>query len=152
MAEVSRQPVLAAQVGVEVEDWQGAVRAACRPLIEAGAVEPRYADRCVEMVEAHGPYIVLAPGIALAHARPEDGVRRLGLALLRLATPVPFNHPENDPVDLVFAFGSPDREQHLGLLSALAKGLMEGLGERLRAARDGDEAEALLREVLQRAT
>lgn len=133
---------------MSVDGWQSAVRATLRPLAEAGAVEDRYVERCVELVEEEGPYMVLAPGIALAHARPEDGVRRLCLAVGVLTGPVEFGHPDNDPVDLVFAFGSPDREQHVGLLGALARRLEAGLGEELRRIADDEEAERLLEEAL----
>lgn len=143
MADVAGA-VSGARVRVTAGDWQEAVRAACAPLIEAGAAEPRYADRCIEMVLEHGPYIVLAPGLALAHARPEDGVVRLGLAVATLAAPVAFGHSDNDPVDVVLAFGSPDAEQHVGLLSALAQALSDGLDAQLRAARDPGTAERLL--------
>lgn len=136
--------MLEARVAVAADDWRTAVRAACAPLVESDALEPRYAERCIAMVDEHGPYMVLAPGLALAHARPEDGVRRLCVSAAVLARPVSFGHPENDPVDLVFAFGSPDSEQHVGLLAALADHLQRGLDHQLRDARDdGAAADAL---------
>ena len=141
-----------AKTGVVVSDWHAAIRAACHPLVEAGAFEQRYEDRCVANVEEMGPYIVLAPGIALAHARPEDGVRALGLSIAVLEHPVLFGHEANDPVDLVFAFGSPDKDAHIGLLSALASRLITGLGEQLRAAATQADARALLEEVVRDAT
>ena len=135
-------------LGSEVEDWRQAVRTACRPLVGTGAVSEAYVERCLAMVEEHGPYMVVAPGIALAHARPEDGVNRVCLALARLKSSVPFHHPDNDPVDLVFAFGSPDKTQHLDLLSALAKGLSGDLADRLRAANDDEQARDELESTL----
>lgn len=139
--------VVAARVAVTAADWRDAVRAACRPLVERGALEPRYEDRCISIVEEQGPYIVLAPGVALAHARPEDGVAQLALGVVALASPVAFGHPANDPVDVVFAFGSPDQESHLGLLAALSRRLVAGLAEEVRAAPSDDKATALLEEV-----
>jgi ascorbate PTS system EIIA or EIIAB component len=134
------RPVVAAGVAVEADDWQAAVRAACRLLVEAGAADQGYVDACVAMVEEHGPYMVVAPGIALAHARPEDGARMLGVSVAVLARPVEFGHPDNDPVDVVFAFGSPDADQHVELLASLAGGLTEGLADGLRAAPDDTAA------------
>lgn len=145
---VTLDVAVTARTAVAVPDWEGAIRAACRPLVDAGAFEERYEDRCVSIVHEQGPYIVLAPGIALAHARPEDGVRRLGLGAATLARPVPFGHPENDPVDVVLAFGSPDREAHLGILAALARHLVGGLADRIRQASTAAEATALLKEVV----
>jgi ascorbate PTS system EIIA or EIIAB component len=140
--------VLDVEFGVHVDGWQAAIRAACQPLLDGGAVEKRYVDRCIEMVLSHGPYIVVAPGIALAHARPEDGVSALGLAVATLVETVEFGHPENDPVDLVFAFASPDNDQHVRLLKALAEGIEEGLGVSLRQSVDARSARAVLEEVL----
>ena len=139
--------VLLARTHRPADDWKHAIREACAPLLDAGAITDTYPERCVALVEEHGPYIVLAPGIALAHARPEDGVRQLAVAVVTLAEPVAFDHPDNDPVDLVFAFGSPDTDQHVGLLSSLAGHLLTGLADRLRAAEDDAAAQRVLEEV-----
>ncbi|NEE03877.1 PTS sugar transporter subunit IIA [Phytoactinopolyspora halotolerans] len=143
------RPVVEASTAVDVEDWRAAVRAACRPLAAAGAVDDRYAERCIEIAEEHGPYMVLAPGLALAHARPEDGVHRLCLASATLAEPVPFGHADNDPVDLVLAFGSPDDSSHLRLLQAVAEHLLTGLAETLRETPDRERALIVLTDVVQ---
>lgn len=141
-------PYLHVRVGVDAPGWQEAIRAACAPLVSAGVVEARYGDACIDMVREHGPYIVLAPGIALAHARPEDGVLRVGVSVAVLAFPVEFGHEENDPVDLVIAFGSPDSDHHIDILAALAEGLAEGLADRLREAPDATHAKELVEEAI----
>ena len=82
-------------------------------LVDTDAVFPSYVDAMVRAVEELGPYMIVAPGIALAHARPEDGVKRMCMSLVRLASPVEFGSEANDPVDLVFAFGAVDKEAHL---------------------------------------
>ncbi len=142
-----KEAITIAQAKVEVTGWREAIRASCQPLVGSGAIEERYAERCIEIVEEQGPYIVVAPGIALAHARPENGVKRLCLSVTTLNEPVEFGHPENDPVDLVFAFGSPDSEQHIGLLQTLAERLQEGLARRLREAQTSKELDSLMRAV-----
>jgi ascorbate PTS system EIIA or EIIAB component len=146
---VASGAVLAAVVRRPVDDWQAAIRLSCSLLEKDGAVTAVYADRCIAMVEEHGPYIVLAPGIALAHARPQDGVIRLGVSVATLSEPVSFGHNDNDPVDVVFAFGSPDNDQHVELLSKLAQLLLGGLADRLRDAEDDATARSLLEEVTQ---
>ncbi len=69
--------------------------------------------------------MVVDAGVALAHARPEDGVKRPCMSLVRLATPVEFGSQENDPVDLIFAFGAVDKEAHLEALRDLATFLQD---------------------------
>lgn len=137
-----------AQVQVAAARWEDAVRAAAHLLVAQGAAEPRYEDRCVAIVAEQGPYIVVAPGIALAHARPEDGALGVGVAAAVLARPVAFGHPTNDPVDVVLAFASPDKDAHLGLLAHLATALVEGLAEGLRTSASSEEATARLKEAV----
>lgn len=141
------KPVVDAVVGAVATDWRGAVHAACAPLVTAGAVEARYPDRCIWIAEEHGPYMVLAPGIALAHARPEDGAVRLCLSAAVLARPVEFGHDQNDPVDLVLAFGSPDDASHLELLQSLAEHLLDGIADELRLAPNRAAAVQVLQRV-----
>ncbi len=109
----------------EATDWREAVSITGNLLVQNGVCEPRYIDAMIEAVEKLGPYMVLAPGIALAHARPEDGVIQIGLCIVTLAKPVNFGSPENDPVKLVIGFGGVDHESHLQLLQELAMFLME---------------------------
>jgi mannitol/fructose-specific phosphotransferase system IIA component (Ntr-type) len=105
---------------VPVESWQEAVQEATRLLVDTSAIEPRYGEAIARVLREMGPYAVLAPGIVLLHARPEDGVRRPCLAVLTLLEPVAFGHSANDPVDLVIAFGAVDKEAHLDALQQLA--------------------------------
>ncbi|MAT44232.1 MAG: PTS maltose transporter subunit IIBC [Anaerolineaceae bacterium] len=105
---------------IDVKDWEAAVRAAGNLLVDAGYVSPNYIEAMINAVHEMGPYMVLAPGLALAHARPEDGVLKMGISLVTLAKPVNFGSEANDPVNLVIAFGGTDHESHLGLLVTLA--------------------------------
>jgi mannitol/fructose-specific phosphotransferase system IIA component (Ntr-type) len=122
-------------LGVAVSDWQEAVRAAGALLVQAGKVEPRYVEGMIRMVQEIGPYIVIAPGVALPHARPEDGVKEACMSLVTLNPPVPFGNENNDPVELVVAFGSPDSRGHMEALTQLARLLEdESALERLKKA------------------
>ncbi|WP_199586397.1 hypothetical protein [Brachybacterium sp. JB7] len=44
----------------------------------------------IRTVEEHGPYIVIAPGFALATPGPNESVLRTALSFVRLAEPIPF--------------------------------------------------------------
>lgn len=140
-------PASAVRSQVAADDWKQAVRVAGELLVAQSAATAGYVDAIVSAVEELGPYIVLAPGIALAHARPEDGGKAVGFSLVQLAEPVEFGSVNNDPVDLVFAFVSPDAEQHITALSNLAEFIEEGDNlARLRAARTDDELYAVFQE------
>jgi len=113
------------QARVLLDSWGAAVDRVGQLLVRSGGVEPRYIEAMKRVLVEMGPYAVLAPGIVLLHARPDDGVRRPCLAMLTLATPVPFGHSQNDPVDLVFAMGAVDRQTHVAALQELARLLMD---------------------------
>lgn len=91
---------------------------------------------------------MLTKGLALVHARPEDGGLAVGVAAVRLAAPVEFGHPDNDPVDLLLAFCTPDPDAHVGTLSGLARALSGGLAGRLRAASGDEDMTRILKEAL----
>lgn len=134
-------------VGVSARDWREAVEAGGRLLRDAEAVEERYIDAMLRTVEELGPYAVIAPGVTIPHARPEDGAKKVGLSLIVLSEPVAFGSAENDPVDLVFAFATADPNDHIGLIQALADFLEDRSNlHALRQARTAAEA----REVIQR--
>ncbi|QKW36120.1 PTS sugar transporter subunit IIA [Actinomadura sp. NAK00032] len=145
-----RQPpvVIAATDGVVAADWREAVRKAASALVDAGAAGEGYPDACVRVVEENGPYIVLTKGLALVHARPEEGGLAVGVGVTRLASPVEFGHPDNDPVDLLLAFCTPDPDAHVGVLAGLARALSGGLADRLRAASGQDDLARILKEAV----
>jgi len=105
---------------VDAKDWEEAVRTAGDLLYRKGVVEERYIDHMVQIVKEIGPYIVLIKGVALAHARPEDGAKAIGLSLVTLKKPVCFGNKENDPVNLVFALSAVDNSSHLDLIREMA--------------------------------
>lgn len=105
---------------IEANNWEDAVRAGGKLMVKAEICEERYVEAMVNAVKKMGPYMVLAPGIALAHARPEDGILKVGMSIVNLASPVEFGSEANDPVYLVISFGSVDKQQHIGMLQELA--------------------------------
>lgn len=124
---------------VTAGDWREAITATGRLLIQAGCIEESYIEAMIRLVEMKGPYIVVAKGVALPHAGPENGAHKVGLAAVRLAQPVPFGHEANDPVDLLFCLCSPDFSSHIQALVGLT-GLLENAAALagLRAAPDKD--------------
>jgi len=72
-----------------------------------------YIEAMKDMIRLYGPYDVVASGAALLHAGPEMGGKRLSMSLVRRHTPVPFGHPEHDPVDIALAFSSIDHVTHI---------------------------------------
>ena len=135
----------AVELDVAADDWEGAVRHAGGLLERSGVADGPYTQAMVDSVVDKGPYIVVAPGFAFAHARPSEAVHRTGMSWVRLTRPVEFGHAKNDPVSLVVALAAKDSSAHLDAMAQLAKVL--GNAEQraaLDAAASADEVRAVL--------
>jgi ascorbate PTS system EIIA or EIIAB component len=130
----------------QAHDWEDAVRIAGRLLEQAGVAIADYTEAMVDNVVANGPYIVIAPGFAFAHARPSAAVKRTGMSWVQLQTPVTFGHAEHDPVHLVVALAASDSDDHLSAMAELA-GVIgdDNTREALESATSPDQVHAILR-------
>ncbi len=108
------------RLNMQARDWEDAVRQSGKLLVEAGYAGEEYVEAIIEMVKKDGPYIVISQGLALPHARPEEGARKEGISIITLKEPVYFGHPDNDPVDVLVAFTGSDGDSHLEMLQDLA--------------------------------
>ena len=105
----------------KVASWQQALDICARPLLQAKIIEPEYVAAIIEQHHKLGPYYVLAPGLAMPHARPEEGANGLGLSLLKLREGISFGTAEDAPVDVIIMLAAPDRNSHIDMISALAE-------------------------------
>lgn len=113
------------QVNVEANSWEEAVNKAVQPLVEHNKVTDQYPKRIIEIAKETGPYIVIAPHVALPHASSKDGVLDDAIGLTVLKEPVKFGNKANDPVKYLFTLSSVKSEGHLGQMAELVKVLQK---------------------------
>ncbi|WP_047682343.1 MULTISPECIES: PTS sugar transporter subunit IIA [Xenorhabdus] len=130
-----------------VKDWQEAIELACQPLIDNAAIQPSYVDAIYRAHEEFGPYYVIGSGIAIPHARPEQGANRLALSLTFIKQGVMFGSVENDPVKLLFVFATTSSDSHIEVIAELA-GLFDDQPKinRLMQAKNQDEIFSIVQE------
>ncbi len=110
----------------ETLDWKEGIRLAAQPLLKNGFIEERYIDAMIAKVVEIGPYIVIAPKVAIPHARPEEGALKMGISLLHSEKPIQFDFEDEDTnVNLVFVLSGVDNTSHLTALQQLASLLEE---------------------------
>ena len=102
------------------ETWEDVIRHGGQLMVDAGFTEPTYTEAMIDVVRDMGPYIVLAPGLSMPHARPEMGAKQVGTALVTLEKPIDFGSPENDPVSVAVFLCAPNKEEHIQLLTDIA--------------------------------
>ncbi|MCH5463938.1 BglG family transcription antiterminator [Levilactobacillus tujiorum] len=100
--------------------WDAAVHQLFRPLEKRDIVQSRYADQIIKTTIKRGPYMVIKEGVMLAHAKPEDGVNKLGMSLLILKKPVELNiKGQVRKLRVLFGLAPVDREIHMRALGQL---------------------------------
>lgn len=98
----------AVKLQAEASDWKEAVKLGTDLLERAGTITSQYYGEILKSVEELGPYFLLAPGMAMPHARPEGGVLETSYALVTLKEPVSFGDPDNDPIDILITLAAKD--------------------------------------------
>lgn len=101
-----------------VSNWRKSIEVAAQPLIDSNSITKQYVEAMIDTVNQMGEYIVLAPGVAMPHARPSDGVLKPGLSFLLLEEPVVFG--ENKKVNLIICLAAQKNSEHLEFLQTIS--------------------------------
>lgn len=125
-------------------DWEEAIRLCAEPLLKKGNISDGYIDAMIRNVKENGPYINIGTEIALAHARPSEGVNKLGMSLLLLDHDVNLVDSEHK-IRLIIVLAASDSTTHLKALSELAKILgNKNDVAKIMNAKDANEIERII--------
>ncbi|WP_196593221.1 PTS sugar transporter subunit IIA [Pectinatus sottacetonis] len=136
-------------VNVKAKNWEEAVRYGGEMFVKAGNTGRAYIEAMIENIRKMGQYIVIAPGLAMPHARPEFGVKKIGLGLVHLKEPVAFGNKEYDPVDILVFLCATDKNTHINVLSELMELIEDEFF--LKQVRGGMEKNAIINYIHQKA-
>lgn len=142
MNNIGNDIILAENINLKIsaKNWIEAMKLSGQLLVNSNYITKGYIDLTIKTVEELGPYIVIIPGLALSHSRPDVTVLKTGISLLTLSKPVCFNC-ENDPVDIVITLAAINDTDHLGLIAKLCDYLSEE--ENLNFIRDCSDPEEM---------
>lgn len=127
----------------EFDSWELAIKQASEPLLEKNIIKESYVEAMINSVYKNGPYMIIMPHIALAHARPEDGVNENGISFLKLKAPVIF--PQENDVDIIIVLAAKEDEGHLELMAELADLLVDDeKTEAIRRAHNKNQIKEIL--------
>ena len=113
-------------------DWKEAIIQSVLPLEKGGFVTEEYKKAGVANVEEFGPYICIAPHVAMPHARPEQGALQTQVAVTLFREEVSFER-EDARANLFIALAAADSNRHLEALMQISELLQ-----------DEEKAEAML--------
>ncbi len=121
-------------------DWEDAIRIGSSQLVEDKQFSEKYVEQMIDNVKDLGPYIVIAPGIALAHSRPCEHVYQDCISFTLFHRPVAFYNEENDPVRLLIVFAAKKGNSHIDLIREISSFLdNEDFLNRLLTLKNADE-------------
>ncbi|MGO1297934.1 MAG: PTS sugar transporter subunit IIA [Vibrio sp.] len=105
----------------ELLSVNAAIELTCSTLLAQGKIEASYLKAIQDKHQEIGAFYVLAPKIAMPHARPEDGVNEPSLQLTVFKHGVDFESAENGPVYLAITLAATDSNSHIETIVALSK-------------------------------
>ncbi|CAM3681838.1 PTS mannitol transporter subunit IIA [Rahnella bruchi] len=106
------------------DDWSQAIDLSMKNLLERKYITPDYIQAIKDTTREIGPYYLLAPGIAMPHARPECGALQTALSVTLLRQGVSFE-AESPPVRLLIGLAAKDSDSHIEAIQALSEMLCE---------------------------
>lgn len=135
------------KLGESAQTWQEAIAVAAAPLIASGAVEGDYPTAIIASTEKFGPYYILMPGMAMPHARPEDGVKRDAFSLVVLKSPVVFSDGKEVSVLITLAATSSDIHTGIAIPQIVAVFELPNIIQRLEQASAVNEVLSIIDEA-----
>ena len=105
-----------------MSNWEEAIKVAARPLLEEGFIKQEYMDAMIQNVHVNGAYMIIVPGFAMPHARPECGAVKTGMSILHLKE---VEFPEEQKVQVLLALAAADANVHLDAMADLAEILID---------------------------
>lgn len=106
-------PANQVQLNVSEVNWREAIRRCAQSLVKHKTIHQSYVEKMINAVETLGTYMVFIPGIAFAHASPEQAVLAEGISLLTLANPIYFGDKQQERVDVIVVFAAKDKHSRL---------------------------------------
>ncbi|MGR5177077.1 PTS sugar transporter subunit IIA [Vibrio parahaemolyticus] len=110
--------VITAETDLTVD---AALAITCSKLLEQGKVEQSYLEAIKTKHREIGAYYVLAPKIAMPHARPEDGVNEASLQVTVFKNGVNLESEDNGDVYFSVTLAAMDSDSHIQTIVALSE-------------------------------
>ena len=131
------------RINVNADDYEDAIKKVGQILVDTNSITENYIESMIDSVKKLGPYIVIAPGFALAHARPSEAVLKDDISIMTLEKPVCFNSI-NDPVYVVMCLAAKSNDTHINFMQKVATILMqENTIENLKKASSIEEIQKI---------
>ncbi len=133
----------------EKTDWKEAVKQGVSLLANKDYCTEELTDKIIESVNKNGPYFIIMPHVALAHAAPGPWIKKVGLSLVKFDNEVKFSKESRHDVSLLFTLSAKDGESHMGTLMKFSELFMSDpdLVNKISKAESVDEIQTILKKL-----
>ena len=119
------------KIGVEIDNWQEAIKVAAEPLIKDKKIERQYVSEVIKAIETLGNYMVFIPEIAFVHAEPNFVIEN-SVSILVLKNPIKFGSKKDILVKVIVVLANKNENMNLvNLINIITK---EGNIKKLKEA------------------
>lgn len=96
----------------ESQSWHNAIRISGQELLSKHSIEEKYINKIISNIENFGSYMIIAPGVLLAHASERDGVLNNGFSMHVFNEPIIFPGENVFPVSVIITIAVKNRESY----------------------------------------
>lgn len=107
------------QLNIKASNKEEAIKKAFEPFLKSGYIDQEYIDDSINALKDYGPYIAIAPRIALPHSNLCTSVHKPAIGITVLEEPVYFGSV-NDPIKYLFPLCANAASGHMASLVALS--------------------------------
>lgn len=131
-----------------IDNWEEAISIAAQPLLREGVIVESYIHAMIDCVKEFGPYIVIAPNIAIPHAHSGCGVRKTAISFMKVENPVHFSESPEHDARLFFVLASTGNDSHMPLIMSIVSSLSdENIINKLLESKSIEDIEHISKEI-----
>ena len=109
------------KISDDILSWKEAINLSAKPLLDDDYISKDYLDAIYHNIDEFGPYIDFGFELAVPHARPEFGVKKTGVSLLKLNNSINLMDDSNHPIKIIITFCSVDNTSHIDILKKISE-------------------------------
>lgn len=123
-------------------NWKEAIKLCAKPLLDNGSITDGYVDSMIKIAEDMGPFFDFGKNVAVPHSRPENGVMKKGVSILKVENQVDLLDLKEHPISIFIVLAAEDNTSHLSILSSLSETLIDD--EKVEALKNAETKEEIL--------
>jgi len=107
--------------------WINAILETFGPLKLNSSITNKYMEKIINLTNEKGPFMYLGNGVFLAHAAPNDGVKKMGISIFSSKENIDFKIPNfpTKKINLIIGLAPIDKKEHLETLAILFKKIQD---------------------------